>query len=230
MTVFWHVFFFANLHVCEVCLFIFHPLLSVWYHIIFLLRRDEWIRGSCWLFWVTVRSKTFTCNDWAKQWKRWWLQNENQAGYFPYAPTLTLWARTWRNYALRNVYYSTQRSVPEDSNVQQHRCEKLRSRSFKFPSLLACCLAKPQKYMPYQAARLSSLHFLHNVSQGILSPTPCNCCITSVFDNTSSTNLKVQGLGHFLSVRQPIFNGSQPKSIVTHQRSLCIPALSNRRT
>jgi hypothetical protein len=127
------------------------------------------------------------------------------------------------------VYQSTRRNIPEDSNVQQHRCEKLRSRNFKFPSWLVCCLARPHQYVPYQAAGLSSIHSLHNVSQGILSPAPCNCSIIYVSDNTSSPNLKVKGLGHFLSVRKPIFNGSQPKSIVTHPRSLCTPAVRNQR-
>lgn len=34
---------------------------------------------------------------------------------------------------LVTVYQSTRRNIPEDSNVQQHRCEKLSSHSIKFP-------------------------------------------------------------------------------------------------
>jgi hypothetical protein len=123
VTVFWQVLFcefarlpsvpfpFSSFTVCTVPHFFLLTLCTVPHFFLltlctvphcFLLRRDEWIGGRCCLLWVTVRSKIGAWNDWAKQWRRWWLQTENQAGYFPYVPTLTTRARRWRNYIPQN--------------------------------------------------------------------------------------------------------------------------------
>lgn len=77
-------------------------------------------------------------------------------------------------------------------------CKNFRPRSLNFlpawppisSDLISTCIIK--------TAVLSFLVILQHVLQAILSPAPSDCHVISVFDNTSSTNLQVQGLDHFI--------------------------------